>query len=234
MTAGPGGDRGFGYFRRGGSPPAIVGGLGPADGPVVPANIKGTPLMVDGTLYVTTPDNAWALDARDGREMWHYFWKTRGGTHIANRGSACGTTTSTWRRPTTIWSRSTRRPGKERWHKVIADFSQQYFSTTAPIIVGNHVLVGTGQRSRLARVPAVVRSRDRRAAVEVLHRADESGRSRTRHLAQPRGGAPRRRAALDSRRLRSGDQALHLRHRQPDPGVHHRHAAKATTCSPAR
>jgi alcohol dehydrogenase (cytochrome c) len=34
--------------------------------------------------------------------------------------------------------------GKERWHKVIADFSQQYFSTMAPIVVGNHVIVGTG------------------------------------------------------------------------------------------
>ena len=36
------------------------------------------------------------------------------------------------------------RTGKERWHKVIADFNLQYFSTTAPIVVGNHVLVGTG------------------------------------------------------------------------------------------
>ena len=35
--------------------------------------------------------------------------------------------------------------GKERWHKVHADFSQQYFSTMAPIVVGNHVLVGHGK-----------------------------------------------------------------------------------------
>jgi alcohol dehydrogenase (cytochrome c) len=34
--------------------------------------------------------------------------------------------------------------GKERWHKVIADFSEQYFSTMAPIVVGNHVIAGTG------------------------------------------------------------------------------------------
>jgi len=34
--------------------------------------------------------------------------------------------------------------GTERWHKVIADFSLQYFSTTAPIVVDNHVIVGTG------------------------------------------------------------------------------------------
>ncbi len=34
--------------------------------------------------------------------------------------------------------------GKERWHKTIADLEQGYFSTPAPIVVGNHVLVGTG------------------------------------------------------------------------------------------
>jgi alcohol dehydrogenase (cytochrome c) len=36
------------------------------------------------------------------------------------------------------------RTGKERWHVEIADFDQQYFSTMAPIVVDNHVLVGTG------------------------------------------------------------------------------------------
>jgi alcohol dehydrogenase (cytochrome c) len=34
--------------------------------------------------------------------------------------------------------------GQERWHKEIADFSQQYFSTMAPVVIGDHVLVGTG------------------------------------------------------------------------------------------
>jgi alcohol dehydrogenase (cytochrome c) len=34
--------------------------------------------------------------------------------------------------------------GKERWNKVIAEFAEQYFSTMAPIVVGNHVIVGTG------------------------------------------------------------------------------------------
>jgi glucose dehydrogenase len=64
----------------------IVGGEGTGDFGGGGVTIKGTPLMVDGTLYVSSPDNAWAIDARDGRELWHYFWKTRGGTHIANRG----------------------------------------------------------------------------------------------------------------------------------------------------
>src|ERR1700726_2549428 len=72
--------------RGGGRGTVNVGGEGTVDFPVANASIKATPLEVDGTLYFSTPDNAWAVDARDGRELWHYFWKTRGATHIGNRG----------------------------------------------------------------------------------------------------------------------------------------------------
>ena len=142
LTAGPGG-RG-GSFMRAGDAPTVIGGLGPEDGPVVPANIKGTPLMVDGTLYVTTPDNAWALDARDGRELWHYFWRTRGGTPIGNRGVGMWNDAVFMVTPDNYLISLESRTGKERWRKEIADFNQQYFSTAAPIIIGNHLLIGTG------------------------------------------------------------------------------------------
>ena len=36
------------------------------------------------------------------------------------------------------------RTGKERWHKEAAPFSQQYFLTSAPMTIGNHIIVGTG------------------------------------------------------------------------------------------
>ena len=36
------------------------------------------------------------------------------------------------------------RTGKENWHVEIADFDQQYFSTMAPVVIGDQVLVGTG------------------------------------------------------------------------------------------
>ena len=111
---------------------------------MVPANIKGTPLMVDGTLYVTTPDNAWALDARDGRELWHYFWRTRGGTPIGNRGVGMWNDAVFMVTPDDYLVSLESRTGKERWRKEIADFNQQYFSTAAPIIIGNHLLIGTG------------------------------------------------------------------------------------------
>jgi alcohol dehydrogenase (cytochrome c) len=144
LTAGTGGERGFGFSRRNGGVEAVVGGLGPEDGPVVPANIKGTPLMVDGILYVTTPDNAWALDARDGREIWHYFWRTRGGTPIANRGAGMWHDRIYMVTPDDYLVSLDAKTGKELWRKEVADFNQQYFSTSAPIIVGDHLLIGTG------------------------------------------------------------------------------------------
>ena len=48
--------------------------------------IKGTPIMIGGVMYVTVPDHVWALDARTGRELWHYAWESKGGIHIGNRG----------------------------------------------------------------------------------------------------------------------------------------------------
>src|SRR5579871_3006235 len=36
------------------------------------ATIKSSPLLVDGVLYFTVPDNVWAVDARSGHMIWHY------------------------------------------------------------------------------------------------------------------------------------------------------------------
>ncbi len=72
----------------------IVGGVGTGEFAAGGApNIKGSILMVDDVLYVTAPDNVWALDAHDGHVIWQYYWKTRGGTHIGNRGAALRYTT---------------------------------------------------------------------------------------------------------------------------------------------
>ncbi len=146
VTAGPGTpSRGFGGFPGfGGGAPVIVGGEGSGELPPVPANVKGSPLMVNGVLFVTSPDNVWALDARDGRELWHYHWKTKGSTPIANRGAGIWNDYLFFVTPDNFFVSLDAKTGKERWNKVHADFAQQYFSTMAPIVVGNHVLLGTG------------------------------------------------------------------------------------------
>ena len=34
--------------------------------------IKATPILVNGMIFITTPDNLWTIDARTGSELWHY------------------------------------------------------------------------------------------------------------------------------------------------------------------
>jgi alcohol dehydrogenase (cytochrome c) len=127
-----------------GTPPVIVGGTEKGTDARFPVTVKGSILQVDGILYVTSPDNAWALDARDGHEIWHYYWKVKGGTHTGNRGVGM------WHNWVYIETADNylvcldARTGKERWHKEIASFDLQYFSSMSPIVIGNHLLVGTG------------------------------------------------------------------------------------------
>jgi alcohol dehydrogenase (cytochrome c) len=127
---------------RGGVPPTIIGGVGTRE--FTGGTIKGAILQVDGVLYVSAPDNIWAIDARDGREIWHYFWKTRGATHIGNRGVGMWRNYLFFVTPDNYLVSLDARTGAERWHVEFADFDQQYFSTVAPIVVGDHVIVGTG------------------------------------------------------------------------------------------
>lgn len=142
VNPGTGGGNGRGG-RGGGSANVIVGGEGTGD-ITSGGSIKASVLEVDGTLYFTMPDNAWAVDARDGRELWHYFWKTKGGTHIGNRGLGMWNSYLFMETPDDYLVSLDAKTGKERWHKPIADLAQGYFSTPAPIVVGNHVIAGTG------------------------------------------------------------------------------------------
>ena len=116
-------------------------GLGEAAGGI---NIKGSILQVNGILYISAPDNAWAVDARDGHLLWHYFWRTKGGTHIGNRGLGMWKDRLFMETPDNYLISLDAKTGEERWHVEISDFDLQYFSTMAPIVVGDHVLVGTG------------------------------------------------------------------------------------------
>ena len=53
-----------------------------------PAEIKSTPILVDGVLYFTVPDNVWAIDARSGQKLWQYTYPPNKGDHIGQRGVA--------------------------------------------------------------------------------------------------------------------------------------------------
>ncbi len=143
-----GGRGGFGGGRGGGGGPAVpilVGGLGNGDANNCgPARLGGGILFVDGVIYASSPSNVFAIDARDGTVLWHYYWKTRGGTSLQTRGLGM------WRNFIYFELNDDwvvcldAKTGKEIWKHEIAPFEQQYFSSNAPMVIKDHVLVGTG------------------------------------------------------------------------------------------
>jgi alcohol dehydrogenase (cytochrome c) len=149
LTAGM--DAGGGGMYAPPSPPQIVGGeaaepvtTGGLFSTALPLSIRGAILEVNGVLYASAPDNAWAIDARTGAVLWHYYWKSKGGTHTSNRGMGIYGDWLYFETADDYLVSLDAHTGKERWHKEIASFPEQYFSEAAPIVIENHVLVGSG------------------------------------------------------------------------------------------
>jgi len=105
-------------------------------------SIKASPILVDGILYLTTPDNIWAIDARTAKELWHYTNPSNSAFHIGHRGAAVYKDTVYLTTPDCHLIALNAKDGKVKWNVVIADSNKGYWSTNAPLIVGNHVLVG--------------------------------------------------------------------------------------------
>jgi alcohol dehydrogenase (cytochrome c) len=104
--------------------------------------IKATPLEINGVLYFTIPDHVWAVDARTGRELWHYRWKTKGGWHVGNRGVGVSGNWLYFETPDCNLVSLNLKDGSERWHTEICDLDQFYYGSVAPVIVKDHVIVG--------------------------------------------------------------------------------------------
>ena len=45
--------------------------------------IKATPILVNGVIYLTTPDNVWAIDARSARQVWRYTYPANDGFMVS-------------------------------------------------------------------------------------------------------------------------------------------------------
>ncbi len=123
-----------------------------------PADIKSSPLLVDGILYFTVPDNIWAVDARSGHEIWHFNHPTTEGDHIGHRGVAMYKGWLFFTTQDAHLMSLNAKDGKVRWEKTIADVKKGYWSTMAPLVVRNHVIVGVG--GDLDNLPGLLRSFD--------------------------------------------------------------------------
>lgn len=106
--------------------------------------IKSTPLMVDGVLYFTIPDHVFAVNARTGEQLWRFDFEDHGGHLVGQRGVGIYGNWLYFLTPDGWFISLDLKDGKERWRKKVADEKLQYFTTMAPMIVKNHVLVGVG------------------------------------------------------------------------------------------
>lgn len=106
------------------------------------AQLKSSPLVVDGIMYFTVPENVWAVDARTGHMIWHYTYPPSKGEHIGQRGVGMYKGYLFFTTPDAHLLSLDAKTGKVRWNIVVADSSKGYWTTMAPLIVSNHVLVG--------------------------------------------------------------------------------------------
>ena len=153
------------YRASGGSDP-IFGGA-----------IKGTPVEIDGVLYFTLPDHVWAVDARNGHEIWHYSWQSKGGIHIGNRGVGIDGQWLYFETPDCHLVSLNRVTGKERWNQTVCDLDQFYYASAAPVVINNHVLVGVSGDD--LDMPGYLESRD-----------PETGALQWRWNVEPKPGEP--------------------------------------------
>lgn len=104
--------------------------------------LKCTPLLVNGILYLTAPDNVWAIDARSGHQLWHYIYPPNKGFHIGQRGVAMYKDWLYFLAPDAHLICLDAKTGKERWNIVVADSQKGYWTTMSPLVIRDRVLIG--------------------------------------------------------------------------------------------
>jgi PQQ-dependent dehydrogenase (methanol/ethanol family) len=110
--------------------------------------LEVTPVVIGGIMYVTNANECYAVDARSGRQIWHYGRPlTKGVIGDAESGINRGVAVlgdrvfmTTDNAHIIALSRIT---GQLLWDTEIADFRQHYGTTSAPLVVNDLVLSGT-------------------------------------------------------------------------------------------
>jgi alcohol dehydrogenase (cytochrome c) len=110
--------------------------------------LQGTPVVVEGVMYVTTANQCYALDAGTGRQIWHYsrprttglIGNAAGGI---NRGVGVAGDRVFMVTDHAHIIALNRHTGALLWETEMADWRQNYNATGAPLPVGNLVIAGT-------------------------------------------------------------------------------------------
>ena len=112
------------------------------------SRLEVTPLVVDGILYVTSANECYALDAGNGRPLWHYKRpRTRGLAGDAaggiNRGVAVAGDRLFMVTDHAHILALNRFTGALLWDTEMADWRQNYGATSAPLFADGLVISGT-------------------------------------------------------------------------------------------
>ncbi len=113
------------------------------------SGLEMTPLVSDGVMYVTGPNQVCALDSRTGREIWCYSRpRTPAGTIAgdaakgANRGVALLGNRIFFATDDAHLLCLNRLTGGLMWDVIMPESPQHYGSTAAPLVVGDLVISG--------------------------------------------------------------------------------------------
>jgi alcohol dehydrogenase (cytochrome c) len=120
--------------------------------------IKATPLLANGVIYVSAPDNVWAIDARSGRQLWRYTYPPNAGFKIGHRGVAVLGGLVYVTTPDAHLLALDARTGAVRWNVEIADSRRGYWSTNAPLIIRHHLIAGVS--GDFDNLPGILKSFD--------------------------------------------------------------------------
>src|SRR5579884_3606697 len=109
--------------------------------------LEGTPVVVDGVMYVTAANEAYALDGRNGREIWHYS-RPRSQGLVGDASSGINRGVAVLGDRVFMVSDNAhlfalhRLTGQLIWDVEMADSRRNYGSTSAPLVVDDLVIAG--------------------------------------------------------------------------------------------
>jgi alcohol dehydrogenase (cytochrome c) len=111
-------------------------------------DLEVTPVVVNGVMFVTAANDAFALDARTGRQIWHYVRPISEGliddaSQHHNRGVAVWRTKILMETDNAHLLCLDARSGHLLWDVPYAEGNKNYGATSAPLVVKDKVLVGT-------------------------------------------------------------------------------------------
>jgi alcohol dehydrogenase (cytochrome c) len=107
-------------------------------------SLQGTPVVEGGIMYVTLPNECYALDAGSGRTIWHYQRpRTEGVVQgSANRGAAVAGDRVFMETDNAHVIALDRFTGALIWDAALADWRQNYAASSAPLPAGDLLIAG--------------------------------------------------------------------------------------------